>query len=97
MEKKSQFRKIILLIIAVTVHNIPEGLAVGVGFGAVGKTKKATFHNARFRFFGRFFFNGLIKISNRFSRNLAIGIGIQNFPEVNYIERLLVLSVKINR
>ena len=33
-EKKSQFRKIVLLIIAVTVHNIPEGLAVGVGFGA---------------------------------------------------------------
>ena len=47
MDKKSQFRKIILLIIAVTVHNIPEGLAVGVGFGAVGKTKKATFQNAR--------------------------------------------------
>ena len=31
---KNKFRKIILLIIAVTVHNIPEGLAVGVGFGA---------------------------------------------------------------
>lgn len=24
-----------------------EGLAVGVGFGAVGKTKSATFENAR--------------------------------------------------
>ena len=47
IDKRSQFRKIVLLIIAVTVHNIPEGLAVGVGFGAVGKTKKATFHNAR--------------------------------------------------
>ncbi|CAF0799711.1 unnamed protein product [Brachionus calyciflorus] len=48
--KKNQvtkFRKIILLIIAVTVHNIPEGLAVGVGFGAVGKTKSSTFQNAR--------------------------------------------------
>ena len=31
---KNKFRKIILLIVAVTVHNIPEGLAVGVGFGA---------------------------------------------------------------
>ena len=35
-------------------------VAVGVGFGAIGKTKSATFSNAR---------------------NLAIGIGIQNFPE----------------
>jgi zinc transporter ZupT len=45
-----QFRKIVLLIIAVTVHNIPEGLAVGVGFGASGKTKSATFQNARYKF-----------------------------------------------
>ncbi|CAF92445.1 unnamed protein product, partial [Tetraodon nigroviridis] len=37
-----------------------EGLAVGVGFGAIGKTPSATFESAR---------------------NLAIGIGIQNFPE----------------
>ncbi|XP_015766819.1 PREDICTED: zinc transporter ZIP11-like [Acropora digitifera] len=41
-------------------HDVAEGLAVGVGFGAVGKTATATFENAR---------------------NLAIGIGIQNFPE----------------
>ncbi|KAM9832464.1 zinc transporter ZIP11 [Neosynchiropus ocellatus] len=39
---------------------IGEGLAVGVGFGAIGKTTSATFESAR---------------------NLAIGIGIQNFPE----------------
>lgn len=43
----TNFRKIILLVIAVTVHNIPEGLAVGVGFGAIGKAKTATFQNAR--------------------------------------------------
>lgn len=42
-----RWRKILLLIIAITVHNIPEGLAVGVGFGAVGKTKSATFESAR--------------------------------------------------
>jgi zinc transporter 11 len=35
-------------------------LAVGVSFGAIGSTTKATFETAR---------------------NLAIGIGIQNFPE----------------
>jgi zinc transporter ZupT len=34
-------------VIAVTVHNIPEGLAVGVGFGAVGKSTTATFESAR--------------------------------------------------
>lgn len=27
------WRRIVLLIVAVTVHNIPEGLAVGVAFG----------------------------------------------------------------
>lgn len=29
------------------VHNIPEGLAVGVGFGAVGSSASATFESAR--------------------------------------------------
>ncbi|GFR19903.1 zinc transporter ZIP11, partial [Trichonephila clavata] len=53
MEKSSpnlldiRWRRILLLIIAITVHNIPEGLAVGVGFGAIGKTKSATFESAR--------------------------------------------------
>lgn len=61
-QASANFRRIILLVIAVTVHNIPEGLAVGVGFGAIGKAKTATFQNAR---------------------NLALGIGIQNFPEVS--------------
>lgn len=42
------------------MHNIPEGLAVGVSFGAIGNTDSASFEKAR---------------------NLAIGIGIQNFPE----------------
>ena len=42
------WRRILLLIVAITVHNIPEGLAVGVGFGAVGKSTTATFENARY-------------------------------------------------
>lgn len=32
----SHLRSSILLVLAVTIHNIPEGLAVGVAFGAVG-------------------------------------------------------------
>lgn len=41
------WKRILLLIIAITVHNIPEGLAVGVGFGAIGTSPSATFENAR--------------------------------------------------
>ncbi|KAM6174727.1 zinc transporter ZIP11 isoform 3-T3 [Erethizon dorsatum] len=43
----SSWRRIVLLILAITIHNIPEGLAVGVGFGAVEKTTSATFESAR--------------------------------------------------
>jgi zinc transporter 11 len=53
-------KRVMLLVLAVTVHNLPEGLAVGVGFGSVGRAAGATFERAR---------------------NLAIGIGLQNFPE----------------
>lgn len=42
-----KWKRIVLLIIAITVHNIPEGLAVGVGFGAIGSTPSATFESAR--------------------------------------------------
>lgn len=50
-----------LLVLAITLHNIPEGLAIGVAFGAVA----ADFPSASL--------TGAIA--------LAIGIGIQNFPE----------------
>ncbi|XP_008436202.1 zinc transporter ZIP11 isoform X1 [Poecilia reticulata] len=43
----NSWRRILLLILAITIHNIPEGLAVGVGFGAIGKTTSATFESAR--------------------------------------------------
>lgn len=33
---KTQLHKTTLLVLAITLHNIPEGLAVGVMFGAVG-------------------------------------------------------------
>ncbi|XP_073671986.1 zinc transporter ZIP11-like isoform X3 [Paramisgurnus dabryanus] len=43
----SSWRRVLLLILAITIHNIPEGLAVGVAFGAIGKTQSATFESAR--------------------------------------------------
>ncbi len=57
----SSWKKSILLVSAITLHNIPEGLAVGVAFGAVA----ANFSGASLA--------GAVA--------LAIGIGIQNFPE----------------
>lgn len=33
---KTQWRRSVLLVLAITLHNIPEGLAVGVAFGALG-------------------------------------------------------------
>ena len=49
MNKKEaeRLKRILLLIVAVTVHNIPEGLAVGVAFGSIGKSASATFESAR--------------------------------------------------
>jgi len=47
IQKQISWKRILLLVIAITIHNIPEGLAVGVGFAAIGKTKSATFSNAR--------------------------------------------------
>lgn len=40
------FRRTMLLVAAVTLHNFPEGLAVGVAFGSIGSTEGATFGSA---------------------------------------------------
>ena len=58
---KTKLQKKILFVLAVTLHNIPEGLAVGVAFGALA-------HN-------------LSSASFAGAVALALGIGIQNFPE----------------
>ncbi len=58
---KTSWQRSTLLVMAITLHNIPEGLAVGVAFGAVA----ANLPSATL--------GGAIA--------LAIGIGIQNFPE----------------
>jgi ZIP family zinc transporter len=50
-----------LLVLAITLHNIPEGLAVGVAFGAAA--------------------HGLESATIAGAVALAVGIGIQNFPE----------------
>lgn len=37
-KNNSSFSRIILLVLAITIHNIPEGLAVGVAFGALSQS-----------------------------------------------------------
>ena len=57
-----RLHRIAMLILSITLHNIPEGMAVGVAFGALqgsGYTTEALM--------------GAISV--------AVGIGLQNFPE----------------
>lgn len=58
---KTSWHKTTLLVLAITLHNIPEGLAVGVAFGAVA--------------------SGMPSATLAGAMALAMGIGIQNFPE----------------
>jgi ZIP family zinc transporter len=55
------WRRTLLLVFAITLHNIPEGLAVGVAFGALSCDMGTASLGAAIA--------------------LAIGIGLQNFPE----------------
>ncbi len=57
----THLRRSILLVFSITLHNIPEGLAVGVAFGALS---------------GAFGPEALLP-----AIAVALGIGIQNFPE----------------
>jgi ZIP family zinc transporter len=68
---KTSWRRSTLLVLAITLHNIPEGLAVGVAFGALAAGLPAATLGAAIA--------------------LAIGIGIQNFPEG------LAVSIPIRR
>ncbi|NWN81841.1 MAG: ZIP family metal transporter [Halomonas sp.] len=58
---KTTWQRSTLLVLAITLHNVPEGLAVGVAFGAVAADLPSATMGGAFA--------------------LAIGIGIQNFPE----------------
>lgn len=42
----SKLRRTVLLVIAITIHNIPEGMAIGVAFGAIGMLSGASAMNA---------------------------------------------------
>lgn len=53
--------RIWMLILSITLHNIPEGLAVGVAFGALK--------------------NGFTPEALMGAISVAVGIGLQNFPE----------------
>ncbi|REJ82703.1 MAG: ZIP family metal transporter [Planctomycetota bacterium] len=58
---KTGWERSVLLVSAITIHNVPEGLAVGVAFGGV--------------------VSGLPSASVGAAVALAVGIGLQNFPE----------------
>lgn len=60
----TEWRKTTLLVLAITLHNIPEGLAVGVAFGAIANGMDM---------------GGIVTTAGAVA--LAVGIGIQNFPE----------------
>lgn len=65
---ETDWKKTILLVLAIALHNIPEGLAVGVAFGALANPELLGMDGHTV-----FTIGGAIA--------LAIGIGIQNFPE----------------
>lgn len=48
----STLKRTTLLVLAITLHNIPEGLAVGVAFGAIGSMPQATMTAAAALAFG---------------------------------------------
>ena len=61
-ERDVRINRIIMLVLSITLHNIPEGLAVGVAFGALGTEG-----------FSAEALTGAVTV--------AVGIGLQNFPE----------------
>jgi len=61
---RTTWQRSTLLVLAITLHNIPEGMAVGVAFGAAGHLAGA---------------DRAAQIGAAIA--LAIGIGLQNFPE----------------
>ena len=65
---ETNWKKTVLLVLAIALHNIPEGLAVGVAFGALANPELLGMDG-----------HSVFTIGGAIA--LAIGIGIQNFPE----------------
>lgn len=61
LKNSHSLKRSILLIGAITIHNIPEGMSIGVAFGGIA--------------------SGVPGVTLIGAIMLAIGIGIQNFPE----------------
>ncbi len=61
-EPNERISRITMLVLSITLHNIPEGLAVGVAFGALQN-------------------GGYSAESLLGAISVAVGIGLQNFPE----------------
>ena len=60
-KKDETSKRIFLLVSSITIHNIPEGLSIGVAFGSI--------------------VYGLEGATVLAALGLALGIGLQNFPE----------------
>ena len=60
-ENSSKIKRCLMLIFSITLHNIPEGLVVGVAFGSLVYNISGS--------------------SLMSAMTLALGIGLQNFPE----------------
>ncbi len=65
---KTDLEKTVLLVLAIAIHNIPEGLAVGVAFGALASPDLLALDGSSIFTLGS-------------AVALGLGIGIQNFPE----------------
>lgn len=62
--RRTAWRRTTLLVLAITLHNLPEGLAVGVAFGGIEAAAAMP---------------GASGLAGAVA--LAVGIGLQNFPE----------------
>ena len=60
-KKRKSLKRCTMLIISITLHNIPEGMSIGVAFGSV--------------------IYGITGASLLSAWIIALGIGLQNFPE----------------
>ena len=60
-ENNESLKRSILFVSAITIHNIPEGMAIGVAFGSIASSSAS--------------------MNTVGALMLALGIGIQNFPE----------------